>query len=159
MKKPLILATVLFIVFLTVTACTINGDSLKKDELGISTASFKLKIDDACMINDFGVYSEAKNEIGIVVYGNVESGKIYENSQMIFKDKNGKFLYSDKVFKIAIIEINTGTAQESRRQSYAESGDNVALYLKGWNGGDTELYSKYERNLELIRESQFAELE
>ena len=160
MKKNLTLATVLFIMLSMITACSIaNKDTLKKDELDLSTASFKLKIDDALMIQDFGIYREAENEMGIVVRGKVENGKIYENSQMVFVDENGKVLHNDEVFKIIIIEVNSGTEQKSRRQSYAESGDNVALYLKGWNGNDMDLYDKYDKILELIRESQFAVLE
>jgi translation elongation factor EF-1alpha len=149
MKRP----TVLAMIFLLCTACI----SFPKNESGGSTATFRLKIDDAFMLDDLGVYSES--EIGIVVYGNVESGKIYENSQLVFTDNTGQVLHRDTVFKIAIVETHLGTAQEKRQQSYAEIGDNVALYLKGWHRDDMELYAKYEKNLELIRGSHFTETE
>ena len=157
MKKHFILTMALFVVLsMTIFCLIVNKDILTKDKSNLSKSPFKLGLQGAYMSVDYGIYSETENEMGIVVRGNVESGKIKEGSQIIFVDENGKVLYNDKVFKIVIIETDTGSAREGRLQSYAKSGDNVVLYLKAWNGNDTALYDIYEKNLELIRESQFA---
>ena len=153
MKKLITSAFVLSITLLLITACTISD----KGKLDLSKVSFEVDFDSANMVQDFGVYNEKENEVGIVVYGKVKSGKIYEKSPLVFIDKDGEVLHNDEVFKIMIIEANTETEQKSRRQNYAESSDDVALYLKGWSANDMEMYSKYEKNLELIRKSHFIE--
>lgn len=148
MKKILILTTVVFIILLMVTICSIaNKDPQINDKLDLSKVSFKLEIKGACMTKDFGIYGPIENDLGIVIHGNVEYGKIHENSKIIFVDDNGKVLYKDKVFKIEIEEF-TSSSYSSKRQSFAESGDDVALYLKAGKIYDASLDSESEKNLD-----------
>ena len=73
--------------------------------------------------------------------------------------KMEKSYYNDTVFKIEIIELCSSTAFKSRIQSFAESGDDIAIYLKAGDFSDDVQYSQSVKNLELIRNSQFAVLE
>lgn len=160
MKKTLILTTVVFFILVIVIACSITKkDTQIQDKLDLSKMSFKLKIQDAYMTNVFGIYGELENEIGIVIHGTIENGKIHENSKIIFVDENGKVLFIDKVFKIEI-EESTSSSYSSKSQSFAESGDDVALYLKAGKIDDLlSQNSESEKNLDLIRKSHFAVLD
>ena len=160
MKKLLLLATILFILVSVTTACSIaKKDAQINDELDLSKVSFKMEINDAHMNKDFGMYGEVENESAIVLYGNVERGKINENSQVLFVDENGKVLHMDKVFKIEIILESSGSSVSIKRQNFAEKGEYIAVYFKAGNFSDDVQYSISSDNLELIRKSQFAVLE
>jgi len=158
MKKILAITVMLVVVVLIATACSIaKKDTQINDKLDLSKESFKIKINDAFMTKDFGLYGEVENEVGFVIHGNVENGKIHENSKINFVDENGKLLYNDKVFKIEI-EKSTSSSYSSKQQSYAESGDDVALYLKAGKADPSE-DSKSAKILNLIKTSYLIESE
>lgn len=124
--------------------------------IDLSNVSFKMEIQDAFFDRYFGMYGEVENESAIFLHGIVERGKVQENSEIIFVDENGTVLCTDSVFKIEIIEISSSTAFRSRTQGFAESGDDVVIYLKAGDFSDNAQFSKSSRNLELIRSSAFA---
>lgn len=148
MKKILVLTTVMIVVLSMVTAYSIaKKDTQTKYELDLSKVSFKMKIQDAYMINNFGVYltgKEKDGEVGVVLHGKIENGKVNVDSKVIFVDENGKVLHRNVVFKI---EVFSNSFTTIKRQSFAESGDDVALYFKD------------EKLLEFINEGQFVVLE
>ena len=156
MKRTFIIITAFIIVLSSITSCANSGENIQpKDELDLSQVSFKLEIQNSRMTKDFGLYGEIENEVGIVLYGKVESGKISENSNVFFVDENGKILHQDTVFKIEIITSANSNSTSKKRQTFAENGDDAALYLKAGRGDDLDLYSEYSRILDSIRNSQF----
>jgi len=157
MKRIFIITVVMLITFSMVTSCSSTDKDIRVGGIvNLSESSFLLTIKDARLTKDFQHYSQAINEVGIVLYGKVEKGMISENSQLLFADEAGTVLYTETAFKIEIVTSMEPGSQGFRSQAYAESGDDVMIYLPAVRSDDIEQFVECENALAVVRASHFA---
>lgn len=160
MRKYYTFLMALFFMLSIISACSPAKEDIQvNDVLDLSKASVKLEIQGANMTKDFGIYGEVDNALGIIVYGHVEKGKIQENYNIPFVDEDGKVLYINNLFRVEIVLKKTSNEYSTKRQSYAESGDDILLYLKYDEDDVLANTSKYEGILDSINKCKFVILE
>ena len=171
MKNAIVLTAAICAALSILSACsTAISDTEPNEHLDLSAVSSKINVCHVGLMNDFGIVltgRRADGDVGIVVRGIVEAGRVNEGSTVYFVDKDGNVLHRDTVFRIettTYFESSDGWSGFSRRfQSFAEPGDDVALYFQ-----DESLSELMRRGalddidwgiFELMRESAFVVLE
>ena len=138
MKNAIALTAAICAALSILSACsTARNDTEPNEHLDLSAVSSRMTICTAGLMNDFGAFLTGRRsdvDIGIVVRGIVETGRINEGSTVYFVDEYGNVLHRDTVFRIkttTYFENSDGwSGFSSRFQSFAEPGDDVALYFQ-----------------------------